>query len=214
MGELLEEYGLKTGVEVGVQQGFYADIVLDKWKSCQSYKLVDLWEHQENYTDPANVDQEKQNKYFMEAKANLRKYDRITEYYRMSSIEAAKQMEKQSLDFAYIDARHDYCGVKEDLEAYWPLIKPGGIMAGHDYLSAVEVGAVGTIEQPVDLFSASLDPTVGKLWKWDVCPDGTKNDRAVRGAVEEFFLPMGITITVTYWKQNHWYSWLVQKPMC
>ena len=57
----------------------------------------------------------------------------------MTSTEAAKKMENQSLDFAYIDARHDYCGVKDDLEAYWPLIKPGGIMAGHDYVTSEEV---------------------------------------------------------------------------
>ena len=34
----------------------------------------------------------------------------------MYSTEAAKQMKRESLDFAYIDARHDYCGVREDLE--------------------------------------------------------------------------------------------------
>ena len=57
MGSLLEEYGFTTGVEVGVKQGSYAKIVLSQWKSCQSYKLVDLWKHQENYVDEANVDQ-------------------------------------------------------------------------------------------------------------------------------------------------------------
>ena len=31
-------------------------------------------------------------------------------------------------------ARHDYCGVKEDLETYWPKLRRGGILAGHDYL--------------------------------------------------------------------------------
>ena len=57
MGSLLEEYGFTTGVEVGVKQGSYAKIVLSQWKSCQSYKLVDLWKHQENYMDGANVNQ-------------------------------------------------------------------------------------------------------------------------------------------------------------
>ena len=117
MGSLLEEYGFKTGVEVGVQQGAYADIVLSKWKSCQSYKLVDLWKHQENYVDKANVDQETQDRYFKDTKATLKAYGNITEYYRMRSTEAAEKMERDSLDFAYLDARHDYCGVREDLEA-------------------------------------------------------------------------------------------------
>ena len=62
MGNLLEEYGFKTGVEVGVKQGAYAKIVLGQWKSCRSYKLVDPWRHQENYVDIANVDQETQDR--------------------------------------------------------------------------------------------------------------------------------------------------------
>jgi hypothetical protein len=32
--------------------------------------------------------------------------------------------------------RHDYCGVAEDLEAYWPKLRSGGIFAGHDYIDA------------------------------------------------------------------------------
>ena len=62
MGDLLEEYVFKTGVEVGVKQGAYAKIVLGQWKSCRSYKLVDPWRHQENYVDIANVDQEAQDR--------------------------------------------------------------------------------------------------------------------------------------------------------
>jgi hypothetical protein len=46
-----------------------------------------------------------------------------------------------SLDYVYVDARHDYCGVKEDLEAWWPKLRRGGILAGHDYLDAAEVRA-------------------------------------------------------------------------
>jgi hypothetical protein len=30
--------------------------------------------------------------------------------------------------------RHDYCGVMEDLVAYWPKLRSGGIIAGHDYV--------------------------------------------------------------------------------
>jgi hypothetical protein len=29
-----------------------------------------------------------------------------------------------------VDARHDYCGAKEDIELYWPKLREGGIMAG------------------------------------------------------------------------------------
>ena len=32
--------------------------------------------------------------------------------------------------------RHDYCGVQEDLRNWWPKLRRGGILAGHDYLNA------------------------------------------------------------------------------
>lgn len=37
------------------------------------------------------------------------------------------------LDFVYIDADHHYEPVKKDIETYWPMVKPGGLMGGHDF---------------------------------------------------------------------------------
>ena len=39
----------------------------------------------------------------------------------------------------FIDARHSYDAVLEDLNAWWPKIRPGGILAGHDYVDADEL---------------------------------------------------------------------------
>jgi predicted O-methyltransferase YrrM len=39
---------------------------------------------------------------------------------------------KEELDFIYIDGNHEYEYVKKDLELYWPKIKRGGIISGHD----------------------------------------------------------------------------------
>ena len=38
-----------------------------------------------------------------------------------------------NLDFVYIDGAHDYENVKKDLEIYYPLLKKGGILCGHDF---------------------------------------------------------------------------------
>ena len=34
-------------------------------------------------------------------------------------------------------------GADEDIRLYWPKLRPGGIMAGHDYLTAAQVGLGG-----------------------------------------------------------------------
>ena len=51
----------------------------------------------------------------------------------MFSTEATKLIPDGSLDFAYIDARHDYCGIIEDLHSYWSKVQSGEIIAGHDF---------------------------------------------------------------------------------
>ncbi len=189
--DLLQELGLETGIEVGVKQGAFSEIILSKWTLCTNYKLVDLWAHQKNYKDIANVDDSKHNEFLLEAKERLKKWEDKIEYFKMYSTEAAKKIEKESVDFIYIDARHDYCGAMQDLEHYWPLLKPGGVMAGHDYNENNEV----------------------RGQDWGICEDGTRNDRAVKGAVNDFFIPKGLTISVNY-RERNFHSWLVQKPLC
>ena len=50
-----------------------------------------------------------------------------------SSIEYADLIENDSVDFVYIDAEHDYHSVKQDLSVWFPKVKIGGFLAGHDY---------------------------------------------------------------------------------
>lgn len=52
---------------------------------------------------------------------------------RMESIKAAKLFENESIDFVFIDASHDYDNVVADINAWYPKVKKGGYIAGHDY---------------------------------------------------------------------------------
>lgn len=42
------------------QLGFFSEALLTHWPSCTRFYLVDLWGHQQNYEDIANVDQAEQ----------------------------------------------------------------------------------------------------------------------------------------------------------
>jgi hypothetical protein len=192
----MEQRGFTSGAEVGVQRGVHARKMLEQWPGCQSFALIDLWAHQpdKNYLDKANVQQNAQDQIYNEAKQRLQKFRHKTRFYRMASTEAAKMIGNHSLDFIYIDARHDYCGVTEDIEAYWPKLRPGGLMAGHDFMFNSQVRAL----QPDQ--------------DWSICQDGTRNERAVRGAVEDFAKREGLVVTVEFAAGHEFRTWMVQKP--
>jgi hypothetical protein len=66
----------------------------------------------------------------------LSNMDNFKDYYnpiRMTSLEASKLYENESLDFVFIDACHSYNCVKEDIQHWLPKVKKNGVLAGHDY---------------------------------------------------------------------------------
>jgi hypothetical protein len=52
---------------------------------------------------------------------------------RMKSVEASKLYEDESLDFVFIDADHTKEGFSDDMDCWFPKVKQGGVIAGHDY---------------------------------------------------------------------------------
>ncbi|PSC70066.1 O-methyltransferase [Micractinium conductrix] len=167
--------GLKTGAELGVQRGNFARRTLEFWPSCESYTLVDVWKQQVNYQEAANVDDTMQEQLYQTAIRTLQPFQNKTKFMRMFTSEAAPLVPNESLDYIYVDARHDYCGCLEDIENWWPKVKPGGIMAGHDYLDAKEV----LVHRPNE--------------DWALCMNGTRNEGAVKGAVADFSVRHGLT---------------------
>jgi predicted O-methyltransferase YrrM len=52
-----------------------------------------------------------------------------------------------SLDFVFIDALHTYEDTLSLLRAYLPRIRPGGVLAGHDYLADQYPGVVRAVKE-------------------------------------------------------------------
>lgn len=52
---------------------------------------------------------------------------------RKESVVASKMYEDNSIEIVFIDACHDYDCIRADISAWYPKVKSGGIIAGHDY---------------------------------------------------------------------------------
>ena len=139
---LLQEERFEIGVEVGVFKGGFSRWVLDHWPLCQRYYMVDLWAAQDHYRQMDSTSTAENLKRYEQARQAVEPHKKKAELVRKSSVAAAATFPNASVDFVYLDARHTYDAVTEDLEAWWPKIKPGGIMAGEDYMDAHEVWQV------------------------------------------------------------------------
>jgi len=53
--------------------------------------------------------------------------------HQYDSAEAAAIFPDGSVDFCFIDADHSYAGVLRDITAWWPKVRPGGTIGGHDW---------------------------------------------------------------------------------
>jgi hypothetical protein len=62
----------------------------------------------------------------------------------------------ESLDFAFIDGNHRYEHVRADLHAWWPKIRAGGLLSGHDYGVCRDATGQWGVRCAVDEFSANV----------------------------------------------------------
>jgi hypothetical protein len=190
---LITAEGFTTGAEVGVQLGFYAEFLLSKWPNCIEYHAIDLWAHQKDYKDVANVGDAEQESRYTQTRNRLKRFDHIIRYHRNYSNLAVNDIKDESLDFIYIDARHDYAGVSEDLTLYWPKLKRGGVFAGHDYLDVAEVKALSPHQD------------------WSIDHQGIKrtDGKAVKSAVYEFAIKQRRQLLITL--PETWPTWYMRK---
>lgn len=100
-------------------------------------------------------------------------------FLRMPSLEAAAYVADGSLDFAFIDADHSYEGCRDDIHAWWPKVKNGGILCGHDYDHPDFPG--WGVKQAVDEFAATLgvEADLGDDLTWFIRKQDTRHTAKV-----------------------------------
>ncbi len=71
----------------------------------------------------------------LEIEVNLRKTSIPTRIEATSPLVAAAQFPDEGADVVFMDAAHKYESFMDELSAWWPKVKAGGIFGGHDYKS-------------------------------------------------------------------------------
>lgn len=115
--------------EIGVQRGGHFRRMLHVNPSLAV--AIDPWDASYRGKVPSDP-QEYSERYYQEFKTAMsdKPFVRI---YRGYSWDVAKEFDDEFFDWVYIDGDHRYEAVKRDINDWYPKVKTGGYLTGHDY---------------------------------------------------------------------------------
>lgn len=135
------------GVEVGVRYGDFSEYLLRNFPDLSLHLVDPYLPYNDNGTE---FTQQMQDKILYNTGIRLSCFndDYRAVFHRVSSVDAARNFtahneaadhpyrKSYSFDFVFIDAEHTFDAVTADITAWFPLIRPGGLLMGHDFSMA------------------------------------------------------------------------------
>jgi predicted O-methyltransferase YrrM len=152
LANLINQEKFKVGVEVGAATGHTTEWLLEACPSLRRLFIADDW--RPVGTAGLEWDQPNMEQIF---RKKFEKDERI-HILKGLSWDVASAVTDHSLDFAFIDASHDYESVKKDLTAWYPKIKFGGIICGHD------IHSEGVVQAVTEKFGNYSDTKIDHVW--------------------------------------------------
>lgn len=147
---LLREHQARTVVEVGVWKAQLSEAILAHCVSVEQLTCVDPWEVCYGQRDTGQwvvlapgVSRAEMDDAYRTTRYKLGPYKDRVRIWRLKSVQAAERFADNVLDAVIIDALHFANFVIEDIRAWLPKLRPGGLMIGDDlgtYYPGVEVG--------------------------------------------------------------------------
>ena len=187
-----QEFSKGKGVEVGTFKGSFSKQIMNNWTG--TLYMVDVWRPLESGYDDASNHGRYDGGVYTDAMGNIKGFEDRAIMVRANSEIASDMFNDESLDFVYIDANHAYDYVVRDIELWFPKVKKGGYLCGHDYLGFNWYADPNYADNKKDKFIWSTDGDYMGVF-------------GVNPAVDEFCQKYGYELKVT----NEWLGTLYIK---
>jgi predicted O-methyltransferase YrrM len=133
LAKVVNDFGCRTGIEIGVGGGYSAAL----WcETAPGLQLTGI----DPYDGKASGRRH--------AKAEKRAGKHNFTILKATSMEVVDQFDDESVDFLHIDGNHTFDFVVMDIVRYVPKVRPGGLVALHDYCPLTR----GGVAQAVDAY--------------------------------------------------------------
>ena len=152
-----------AAAELGVFRGEFSELNMARWRGAKM-TLVDTWEASDCVAGNASA---------CVYTNDSRSYDKMVTRLRMerggpsfagrwemvqaTTTEAARRYPDGHFDWIYLDATHTYAEARDDLRTWWPKLRVGGLLSGHDYQFQYQARGDGYtfgVKDAVDEFAA------------------------------------------------------------
>lgn len=131
LATLLNEIGAMVGVEIGTEGGKFASVLCKNIPNLKLY-CVDPYCEVSDFQGYKRTSRRRFEKYYSDARKRVEGQNVI--FITELSSQAINRFDDNSLDFVYIDGNHRLDYVVWDIVNWTDKVKPGGIVAGHDYI--------------------------------------------------------------------------------
>ena len=139
LARLINKNNLTSYAEIGVWKGETTKYILEHCKGLEKVYCVDSYTNNNDLFDEDKIAEARTSVY------PLFKHPKVT-FIEEPSAEASKEIKDKSLDLIFIDADHSYKDCKQDILCWYPKLKEGGILCGHDY--AIEyMGVINSVSE-------------------------------------------------------------------
>lgn len=149
--ELIRKNNYKSFVEIGVWNGKVSKYLL---KICKLDEIICV----DNYSTSNCMGSRREVTKARNKAIKLKNDNRVT-FLEVTSKEAEQRVKDNSIDIIFIDAEHSYNSVRGDIELWYPKVREGGILAGHDY----HINWFGVIKAVNEKFK-SINIESDKVW--------------------------------------------------
>lgn len=125
-----------VGVELGVYAGSFSAQILAGQSRVRCLYSIDPWAPTTEcgFSSPEEADYHRHL-----AVDVLKKFGHRSSIVHAYSFQVVDTFSDNSLDFVYIDSSHLYEQTKQELKDWWPKLRSGAIMSGHDYANCEAV---------------------------------------------------------------------------
>jgi len=158
VANLIQKHNVKLFAEIGVKDCIMFEFVMRQiGPEIREYWAIDRWEA------PAHKDR---NQYRWEKRhevaCQLMTYYPTLRVLRAHAIQAARLVRDGYFDAIFLDTSHEYNRTKNEILAWIPKVKKGGIFAGHDF------------DTHTGMYHGGVKKAVREVWgeDFDLVPDG------------------------------------------